>query len=113
MGQRPVAVRPLLDHMDRLCVERKVKGGKLFRLKGVARNGKLVSIELTGDFFLCPEDSISALENILLEQSEGKSIADAELGIRRAMQAKGMEVAGFEPSDLADALMELVRCAGE
>ena len=47
--------------MSSLIIERKVEGGKLFRLR-VTRSRGAFSVRLTGDFFLEPEEGIEIVE---------------------------------------------------
>ncbi len=50
--------------MPTLVIERKVKGGKLFRLR-ITSSDEAQSVQLTGDFFLEPEEGIDLIERCL------------------------------------------------
>lgn len=82
--------------------ERKVPGGKLVQMAA----GSDGAIQLTGDFFLYPEDGLAGLEAFLSSLSDEEQ--DAAAGpIREYMERSGMRMLGLRPEDLADLLAEV------
>jgi hypothetical protein len=69
--------------MTPLIIERKVKGGKLFRLR-VTRSGASASVQLTGDFFLEPDEGIEIVEAVLVDCL---ALSDKGEGERRLSEA--------------------------
>ena len=55
--------------------EIKVTNGKLIRVEYNTEVGRIISIKITGDFFLHPEDSIEELERTL----QGVRVNESEL----------------------------------
>ena len=47
-------------------VDYKVPAGKLIRISAEIEDGKIRKLQLSGDFFVHPEESISALEKALI-----------------------------------------------
>jgi hypothetical protein len=101
--------RSLGSGTERL-VERKVRGGKLFRLRVSLVEGKAKHVGLTGDFFLEPEGGIEVLEEALLEAYLSTDEATARWLIDEA--ASGLTLTGFSSSDLVEALKEAGGCNG-
>ncbi len=104
MGERSVA-----DGTERL-VEKKVRGGKLFRLRVSFTQGKANRVTLTGDFFLEPEEGIGLLEDALLEAYLSADEATAKWLVERS--SRGLDITGFSSGDLVDALKEAGGCGG-
>ncbi len=88
-----------------LVIERKVEGGKLFRLRVTNIEGS-PSIQLTGDFFLEPEEGIDIIEGCLVECLEAPDKREAERKLRRAITESQIQILGFEAKDIVDALWE-------
>lgn len=87
-------------------VSRKVPGGKLIRLRCGVAAGRIVSAQLSGDFFVMPATSIkfleAALTGILLsEPSHGAQ------SINEAITKHSIQVAGFNAEDVALLIAEL------
>jgi hypothetical protein len=103
MGERTIT--PDTATMSSLVIERKVKGGKLFRLR-VIRSDGVISVQLTGDFFLEPDEGISIIERelSLCLGLPKREVAEQRLAERIAQA--GLLVTGFEVSDIIDALWE-------
>ncbi len=95
--------------MERL-VERKVRGGKLFRLRVTFLEGKAKHVDLTGDFFLEPECGIEILEKALLEAYLSPDEGTAKWIINEA--ARDLTITGFGSDDLVGALREAGGCGG-
>jgi len=79
--------------------ERKVRGGKLVRIKVEDREGKIAGIRIEGDFFVHPEEGLKAMESSLIGADPG----DPE-DMRRRLGAVVMELdlqlVGFSVDDI-------------
>ncbi len=94
--------------MSHLIIERKVKGGKLFRLK-VDRSDDAFSVQLTGDFFLEPEEGIEVIECTLADCLALSDKREAEKKLAEAIAKARLRISGFEVADVIDALWEARR----
>ena len=78
--------------------ELKVIGGKLIRIRLLTGNRRIEKVEITGDFFLHPEETIDTLEMALrgqmLDADLGKSISDV-------LKENGSVLLGASPEDIA------------
>ncbi|MEK7544949.1 MAG: hypothetical protein AAB551_02345 [Patescibacteria group bacterium] len=87
---------------------KKVIGGKLLRVKSVFGE-RIESVQLTGDFFLHPEDLVSRVEEALVGIPVASS-ADIFLeAIRRSVSEHGIQLIGIAPEDIASTLLESFR----
>ena len=79
--------------------EEKVSGGKLVCIEVTTDEGKVSSVKITGDFFLHPEDRITAIERSLV----GIGMAQEESTIaEKISDALGdAQLIGATPEDLA------------
>ncbi|MGD1060618.1 MAG: hypothetical protein ABR879_04095 [Methanomassiliicoccales archaeon] len=103
MGGRPVERRKRL-------VEKKVRGGKLFRIRLQFEDGVVHNAVLTGDFFLEPEEGLENLEAALPGAYAAKDAEAAKGLIDEA--SRNLTITGFSSSDLVDALKEAGGCRG-
>jgi hypothetical protein len=92
--------------MSSLMIERKVKGGKLFRLR-VNRSGNAVSVQLSGDFFLEPDEGIAIVEGELANCLNLTNRREAEIRLADVIARSEIRITGFEVSDIIDALWEV------
>jgi len=80
--------------------EYKMPGGKLVQVDFNIENGRLCDVEVSGDFFLYPEEALAGIVSAL----DG-SAADLETGVRAGMIAAaipaGTEWLGSSPDGLA------------
>jgi lipoate-protein ligase A len=74
--------------------------GGLIRGTAELRDGVLVSVALSGDFFFFPGEKLAELEEALA----GTAIVEAEAAIARFYQAQGIESPGVTPADFAQVL---------
>ncbi len=81
--------------------ELKVKGGKLIRIRLLTRNKRIEKVEITGDFFLHPEETIDTLEIAL----QGRML-DADLGksISAILKENSSVLLGASPEDIAECI---------
>lgn len=95
---------------DHFLAERKVRGGKLFRLRIELAGGRARSAVLTGDFFLEPEEGIDVIEKILVKAYSAPDSRTAERLIEDG--TRGLTITGFSARDLVGALEEAGGCRG-
>jgi len=91
--------------MSTLVIERKVKGGKLFRLR-INKINEAISVQLTGDFFLEPDEAIVVIERELADCLRLTNRKEAEHRLAMAIDQAGLRITGFEVVDIIDALWE-------
>jgi hypothetical protein len=91
--------------MPSLVIERKVKGGKLFRLRINSMNGA-INVQLSGDFFLEPDEGMAIIEQELAVCLRLSSRKDAEHRLAEAIDQAGLRITGFGVVDIIDALWE-------
>lgn len=86
-----------------LSADYKAPGGKMLRVRLTERDGRIESVQLSGDFFLIPEDSLPKLEKMLvdvrLDESELKLLVDRFF---RGTQAQGL---GISNDDFVRAIL--------
>jgi lipoate---protein ligase len=86
--------------------EYKVPDGKLVVIDLDIVDGKLRQVELSGDFFLLPEDAIWRLTEAI--EGAPADVTEADL-IRRVQQAaEGAELIGITPEGVARAVRRAV-----
>jgi hypothetical protein len=92
--------------MSSFIIERKVEKGKLFRLK-VSRVEDRISVQLSGDFFLEPDESIAVVEGELANCLKLTNRREAEIRLAEVIARSEIRITGFEVSDIIDALWEV------
>lgn len=103
MGEWGIKLR--CSDMPPLVIERKVKGGKLFRLK-INWSEDAPSFQLTGDFFMEPEEGIEIIERTLADCLSLSDKGEAERRLAATIALNDISISGFEAKDLIDALWE-------
>jgi len=81
----------------------KAPGGKLVRIRLKEEQGQIRSVEITGDFFLIPEESLGKLEKML----EDVPLREAELRLLmdRFFRGTGAKGLGVSPDDFVKAIL--------
>ena len=81
----------------------KAPGGKLVRIRLREEQGQIRSVEITGDFFLIPEESLGKLEKML----EDVPIREAELRllVDRFFRGTGAQGLGVSSDDFVKAIL--------
>ena len=90
--------------MERLrSADYKAPGGKLVRIRLKEEQGQIRSVEITGDFFLIPEESLGKLEKML----EDVPLREAELRLLmdRFFRGTGAKGLGVSPDDFVKAIL--------
>ncbi len=90
--------------MERLrSADYKAPGGKLVRIRLKEEQGQIRSVEITGDFFLVPEESLGKLEKML----EDAPLREAELRllVDRFFRATGVQGLGVSSDDFVKAIL--------
>jgi hypothetical protein len=81
--------------------EYKPPGGKLVVADFEIRDGRLADVRITGDFFLYPEEALTAISMTLTDMAaDAVDMADR---IAAALPA-GAELLGFSPEAIAEAV---------
>lgn len=83
--------------------EYKVPGGKLIVADIEAAQGKITSAQISGDFFLEPEEALDALTQALIGLSVTAPAPDMVAAIRAALP-EGAQLFGFSPEAVAIAV---------
>lgn len=81
----------------------KAPGGKLVRIKADF-DTHLSALQISGDFFLHPEESIESLERALLGLPATATLEELERAIDSHLHAAGAEMLGITPAALAHAI---------
>ncbi len=85
----------------------KVAGGKLISVK-VIYDERIESVEIRGDFFIHPEESLSAIERC----TEGRNISEDEASlaseIKNILLKNGIEMVGITPEAIARTLKKAI-----
>jgi len=84
---------------------RKVRGGKLFRLR-YDPEGTGKKVLLDGDFFVHPEEGIEALERYLQRCAEMGEMQDAIRFLEGKLDEDSIEIIGADAGELIAALWE-------
>ncbi|MBN1683112.1 lipoate--protein ligase family protein [Candidatus Bathyarchaeota archaeon] len=77
-------------------VEFKIPEGKLIAAEVIEVDGTLISVKITGDFFMHPESSINDLENTL----KGQKITDLDETINTFFKNSKIQLIGLSPKDI-------------
>lgn len=83
--------------------EYKVPGGKLIVADIETAAGRIASAQISGDFFLEPEEALFALSEALVGLDEGASVQQVAAAIRGALP-EGAQLFGFSPEGVAIAV---------
>ncbi|MDQ3656902.1 MAG: hypothetical protein M3457_17745 [Chloroflexota bacterium] len=92
--------------------EYKTPGGKLVVVDFEVRGGQLRQVEVSGDFFLYPEESLAAITNALEGLPASTGEAAIALAIDRAIPS-GTELLGTSPGGIAIAVGRALATAPE
>lgn len=92
--------------------EYKTPGGKLVVVDFEMRNGTLAGVELSGDFFLYPEEALTDLTASLEGLSTGLSASEIAERVRTAMPVD-TELLGSSPEGIATAVRRGLSGEGE
>ena len=79
----------------------KVEGGKLVEAEVEVKEGVIVGINVTGDFFLHPEESISRLE----ESLRGTRVSEANKVVESFFQS-GVKAYGVDAESVKKVILE-------
>lgn len=93
----------------RASAQRRVPGGKQVRVHLELEGGAVKAAEISGDFFLYPEEGLEALEDALVgltASSNEDSILELVQGLFNSHKITSL---GFGPRDLARTIWEALR----
>ena len=91
---------------------KKVIGGKLLRIKTLF-NTKFTSVQITGDFFLHPEEKIMEIEKSLVGLSTAEKKESITQKLQNFIQQNQIELVGISPEDIAETLLETLKGGSE
>ena len=101
VGPNPTADDPVLP--SRFHGEYKVPGGKLVVVDFAVRDGALSEVQISGDFFLFPEEALHRL-HLGLERSPVNVAKDERAALIHASLAEGDELIGLTSDAVAIAI---------
>jgi len=84
---------------------RKVKGGKLFRLR-VIRSHRAAEVRLDGDLFIHPEEALGSIEGWLGQCLSMEDERSAERFLQGKLEEESIQIIGADPAELVSALWE-------
>lgn len=87
--------------MQYITAELKVKGGKLVRVRVAFDESIVFQVQITGDFFIHPEDGLDAIENVFIGMRVPPSPNEIERLVNEVVTRGNMKIMGFSPNDLA------------
>lgn len=85
--------------------QKKVTGGKFVRIKLIA-NEYITDLQITGDFFLHPEEAIGLIEQNLRNLHIQTSNEEIEERIHAALAKSKANLIGVSPTDIAELIKE-------
>lgn len=93
---------------------KKIPGGKLVRVKiEAAPDETITQLEISGDFFLHPEEAISTLEKSLIGFSKKGPYEQLSGKIHEVLDSQHATFIGVTPEDIAEAILEADEAAQE
>lgn len=91
--------------------EYKTSGGKLVRVSFDVDAGRLVNVQLSGDFFLYPEEALGPITQSLDGLSAASGRDEIVSAINNAVEPE-VEMVGFSPEAIAIAVERGLRADG-
>lgn len=82
----------------------KVPSGKLLRIDADIQDNIIKDIRICGDFFIYPEDGISAIESSL----KGQKLNDSDLNIRLGKATKNLQMIGLSAENIKSVLDKFI-----
>ena len=92
--------------------EKKVDGGKLDKAS-VRFENTILQVQLFGDFFLHPEDTILALESCLIGKPVGQLDEQIQKLLENELAKKNAQLIGATSQDLAEVITRAIQNAHE
>jgi lipoate-protein ligase A len=84
--------------------EYKVPGGKLLAVEVDERDGELLQVKISGDFFMHPEDAIIDLEKTLCNSP----LSELEERVKRFFYINKVTLFGVEPTDFIKVIKKAI-----
>ena len=88
--------------------KQKVPGGKMLIIK-VRFGERTESVQILGDFFIYPEDSLERVERALTDLSTNESVEFIRERIEEVVKRDGIEMVGINPEAIARTLKAAVK----
>lgn len=89
--------------------KQKVPNGKLLIVKLEHENGKITCVELLGDFFLYPEETIYKIEGAITGMDTNVSENEIVSKVRAIAEAEKATMLGITPEAIAQTVKAAVR----
>ena len=89
--------------------KQKVPGGKLVCVKVDYSPERIQSVEITGDFFLYPEDSLLAIERALCNSAINLSEKQVSDMIEKIIKDEKADLIGVTPDAIASAMKQAIK----
>ncbi len=86
----------------------KVPGGKLVIIK-IDYTDRIKSIQILGDFFVHPEESLNMMEKLLVGIRTDASRDEIAGKIRAIAEQRNVEMIGVSPESIADAIKMAIK----
>ncbi len=93
----------------RATAQRRVPGGKQVRVHLELEGGAIRAAEISGDFFLYPEEGLGALEGALVGLPTGTTEDSILVLVQELFDSHNITSLGFGPRDLARTIWEAFR----
>ncbi len=93
----------------RTSAQRRVQGGKQVRVYLEIEGGTVTAAEVSGDFFIYPEEGLKALEDSLVGLSASTTEDSVLVLVEDIFGSHGITTLGFGPRDLARTIWEAFR----
>ncbi len=91
--------------MKGFCAK-KVPGGKLLKVHVFFKHSNIEWVQLSGDFFLHPEETISAIEKALENVPLPATANYIASKIEHVLKENNAQLVGATPKDIAEAILE-------
>lgn len=88
----------------------KVPGGKLIIIK-LSYSDKIERLQILGDFFLHPEESLALIEDMLIGSPINSTKAEISAKIDQMAKKENIEMIGITPDSIAEAIIMAINMA--
>ncbi|MEM3839179.1 MAG: hypothetical protein QXF01_01215 [Candidatus Micrarchaeaceae archaeon] len=90
------------------CAKKKVIGGKLLTVK-LEFGSFIQKAEISGDFFLYPEEKLGEIEKCLVGVSINCDKNSLSMAISKAVKENGIDMIGIDPESISETVIEAIK----
>lgn len=90
----------------------KVEGGKLVRARVEHDGSVMISVKITGDFFLHPEEGITLIEEALRGAPVDSTEMELAMLVMDVVEEHKLELVGVTPEAIARVVLAAAKAAG-